>query len=59
MRISLILWEIDGVSGVDVNYITHKVRVTFDPEKTSVEEMIKAIERDKGYEVIGKPKFLD
>lgn len=40
-----------------MDYTTHTATVTFDDEKTNVEEMRKALEREN-YPVEGEPQFL-
>jgi len=43
---------------VKTDYQKNKVTVTFDDEKTGVDEMLEALEED-GYPAEGKPKFLN
>jgi copper chaperone CopZ len=45
------------VSDVKTDYQSNTATVTFDDEKTSVDEMIDALE-EGGYPIKGKPKFL-
>ena len=45
------------MSGVKTNHRAHTATVTFDDEKTGVDEMLKALE-EGGYPVQGKPEFL-
>ena len=48
MRIRLILEAIDGVLAVKTDAGAHTATVTFDPSKTTVEEMKEAIEESSG-----------
>ncbi len=41
--------DIDGVKNAKVNYVTEKVTVEFDPEKTNIKNIMKAIKK-VGYE---------
>jgi len=43
---------------VEVNTTTSRATVTFAPQKTSVEELIRALETG-GFEVLGSPKFIE
>jgi len=45
------------VSDVKTDYQKHTATVTFDDEKTSVDQMMEALKED-GYPVEGKPKFM-
>lgn len=49
--ISKTLYKIDGVIEVSFNYITDKVYVEYDPEKTSIDKIKKAI-RKIGFKLI-------
>ncbi|MBL7170008.1 MAG: cation transporter [Candidatus Aenigmarchaeota archaeon] len=44
-----ILMEIDGVKNAKANYANEKTEINFDPEKTNVKKIMKAIEK-VGYE---------
>ena len=44
------------MSDVKTDYQNNKVTVTFDDEKTSVDQMMEALKED-GYPVKGKPKL--
>jgi copper chaperone CopZ len=43
---------------VEVNTATARATVTFAPEKTNVEELIRALETG-GFEVLGSHKFIE
>ncbi len=49
--ISKTLYKIDGVIEVSLNYITDKVYVEYDPEKTSIDRIKNAI-RKIGFKLI-------
>lgn len=42
---------------METDYQNNKVTVTFDDEKTNVDEMIEALE-EEDFPVKGKPKFI-
>jgi hypothetical protein len=43
---------------VEVHTATSRATVTFTPEKTNVEELIRALETG-GFEVLGSPRFIE
>ncbi len=49
--------KLDGVLKYLVDDKTHLTRVTFDPNKITIEEIIAAIE-DGGYDVVGPPEWI-
>jgi len=57
VRIGSILRNTVGVVKVDVSASDHSATVVFDPEKTSVEDLSKALKQG-GYEVRSS-RFLD
>ena len=56
-RVRSILQSVDGVLGVETDYKAHTATVTFNDEKTNIEEMKKALERGN-FSVEGEPQFL-
>ena len=54
-RVSSILRGVEGV--LNVKIVDISVTVTFAPEKTNVEKLIKAL-KTEGFDVTGTPKFL-
>ncbi|GAB6935998.1 heavy metal translocating P-type ATPase [Calditerricola yamamurae] len=56
-RIEKGLFKVDGVKAAAVNLATEKATVTYDPERTSVEDLIDAVRRI-GYDVRGETVTL-
>jgi Cu+-exporting ATPase len=50
--VSKMLYKLDGIISVNINYITDKVYIEYEPSKVSVEEIRKVIEKAgyKAYE---------
>ena len=57
-RVRSILKSIDGVMNVKTDIIAHSATVSFNDEKTGVEEMKKAL-RKGNFPVKGEPEFLE
>lgn len=57
-RIGSILRGIEGVLDVKINTATYTATVTFAPEKTNIERLIRALEKER-FVVSGSPKLLE
>lgn len=51
------MWRTKGVKDVDSNWMLHLVWVTYDDQVTSIETILKTLEKE-GFNVEGQPEFL-